>query len=88
MVKSETIVIRVSPESKAYIARAAEQSGVSMADYARMVLENQKVNSNGKLAQLLACHLCELAEITNCVEDPSLRKRLVNLEEKVWRFIE
>ena len=88
MTKSETIIIRISPEAKARIARAAARSGVSISDYTRTILNNREANPDGRLAQSLVHHLCEHAEIIDCVEDSTLRKRFVDWEKSVWQSIE
>ena len=88
MTRSETIIIRVSPEEKGHITKAAKQSGLSIADYTRTVLENREANPNERLAQSLVRHLCEHAEIIDCVEDLALRKRFIDWERSVWQSIE
>ena len=88
MIRSETIIVRVSPEEKGRIVKAAEQSGLSKTDYIRTVLENRETNPDGRLAQSLVHHLCEHAEIIDCVEDTTLRKRFVDWERSVWQSIE
>ena len=88
MTRSETIIIRINSEEKYRIAKAAERSGLSVADYIRTALENREANPNGRLAQSLARCLCEHAEIIDCIEDTTLRKRFIDWERSVWQFIE
>ena len=88
MARVETIITRVSPEEKYRIAKAAEQSGLSIADYTRIILKNRENNLNGRLAQFLVRHLCEHAKIIDCVEDTTLRKRFIDWEKSVWQSIE
>ena len=88
MTRSETIIIRINSEEKYRIAKAAERSRLSVADYIRTALEHRAANPNGRLAQSLARCLCEHAEIIDCIEDTTLRKRFIDWERSVWQFIE
>lgn len=83
----ESIIIKVTTDEKSRIKNHAAQDGCSVSEYMRRCALNEDTRHDGKLLQDIAHRLCRLAEATNQVDAPDVRRKLVQVEAEIWQLI-
>ena len=84
--QSETLLLKVTSEEKEIIKRNANANGTSVSEFIReRVLHLEQVPS-GHNSQLMVLSLTRLAELTNRLTDPNLRKAFVKEEVQLWQL--
>lgn len=84
--KKEKLNIRITPKEKKMISRSAESMGMSLSDYARMVL----LSSDGKAGKgnmAMTILLVEAQEIANYIDETyGEDKELERKVKKLWEI--
>lgn len=84
--KKEKLNIRITPKEKKMISRSAESMGMSLSDYARMVLLSS-YSKAGKGNMAMTILLVEAQEIANYIDETyGEDKELERKVKKLWEI--
>lgn len=85
MGKNQSLHICISDQEKSLITSLAKNSGLPISEYVRQAALNSHAPSpdNG-LRQVMLSQLCELADLCDLIEDPTIRNQIQDWRHSTW----
>lgn len=88
MKKAQSLHICISDQEKSLITSLAKKSGLPVSEYVRQAaLSGYAPSPDNGLRQVILSQLCELADLCDLIEDPTMRNQIKKWRWEAWRTL-
>lgn len=88
MSKNQSLHICISDQEKSLITSLAKKSGLPISEYVRQAaLNSHAPDPDNGLRQMILSQLCELADLCDLIEDPTVRNQIKDWRRSTWRLL-
>lgn len=78
----------ISDQEKSLITSLAKKSGLPISEYVRQAaLNSHAPDPDNGLRQMILSQLCELADLCDLIEDPTVRNQIKDWRHSTWRLL-